>query len=412
MAKVMRWLGILVIGVLVVAVVYLGMQIYSIFNPNYRTETAIYYQMSENIQMTAAAVFEKQRVDGTGMMGYLVEDGERVHPGQLIAEIYATPEQAQARLQYKQLEQQLQMLESSEKIQGADVGAITRQLQDGLYALLSNLDSGNYAMASNDFDTYLIAANKVQFLTGKVEGFAQQKQEIQSKMQSLETATGSPQLLTAPASGYFVRGEQAGVQPFTQQQLEEMTPQQLQQELQKSVPPSPPSLGRIITDYRWYIYGTTDSDLSKQLKVGQMVKVRLAEKGGLKFSVKVENIQKDSESELCKIKLSCQTITPEALSIGIEQMELVVNEYEGIRVPRSAEHIRQFTDENGKEMEEYGVYVKLGNLMYFRKISNKLYQNEEYMLLPLDSIKENGDEVRLYDEIIVEGVDLEHGKLI
>ena len=96
----------------------------------------------------------------------------------------------------------------------------------------------------------------------------------------------------------------------------------------------------------------------------------------------------------------------------MERVEAVVNEYEGIRVPRSAEHIHISTDENGKEVEEYGVYVKLGTLMYFRKITNKLYQNEEYMLLPLNPSEEDGDEVRLYDEVIVEGTDLDNGKLI
>ena len=93
-------------------------------------------------------------------------------------------------------------------------------------------------------------------------------------------------------------------------------------------------------------------------------------------------------------------------------MELILNQYEGIRVPKSAAHIRTVTNEDGSTTEEYGVYVRLDNLIYFPRITNGLYETDEYMLLPLEGELGSEDEVRVYDEIIVEGMDLEHGKLI
>lgn len=412
MGQVKRYLGITAMLLLGAAVLYLVVQIYAIMNPSYRTETAIYYEMSENIEMKAAAVFQRQTIEGGGTLGYLVEDGERVHPGQVIAERYSSPQQAQAQAQYRQLQRQVEMLQSSSKVQGVDVGAITRQLQDGLYSLVADLGQSNYYDSTEDFNSYLVAANKVQCLTGKTSGFDQRIAQIQGQMEALSAAVGTPETIGSPASGYFVRSEQAGVQPFSQEQLEQMTPQQLLEELDKTFPDNSQGVGEIITDYRWSLYGTTDSSLAQQLKAGQSVTLRLPERGGLEFPVKVEQVQADRENGLYKIKLSCQNITPQALGLGVERVEVVVNEYEGIRVPRSAEHIHISTDENGKEVEEYGVYVKLGTLMYFRKITNKLYQNEEYMLLPLNPSEEDGDEVRLYDEVIVEGTDLDNGKLI
>ena len=89
--KTTKWVGGVVVAILALSVLYLLFQIRGIVNPSYRTETAIYYEMSENIEMTAAAVFEYQTVDGGGLLGYLVEDGERVSPGQTVEKTMPAP---------------------------------------------------------------------------------------------------------------------------------------------------------------------------------------------------------------------------------------------------------------------------------------------------------------------------------
>ena len=406
------WLKISMSVLLGVAILYLVYQIQAVLNPDYRTETAIYYQMSEKIEMTAAAVFEKQPVEGGGMLGYLAEDGERVHPGQLVAENYASAEQSQAQAQYRQLQKQIELLQKSSNVQGSDIGAITQQLEDGLYTLLTSLESDDYISAVNDFDKYLLAANKIQCLTEKSNGFGDQIAQLKVQMDLLSTTIGNPSPIPSPTSGYFIRNERAGVQPYTKEQLEAASPTELQQLLSQPVGDAPAAVGQIITDYRWAIYGTTNSDLTEQLKTGQKLLLRLPERGGIEFPVKVESVVTDRDANLSKIKLSCENITPEALCLGVERVELIVNQYEGIRVPRIAEHIQTTVDENGDTVEEYGVYVKVGRLMYFREITQKLYENGEYMLLELNPQEENGNEVQLYDEIVVEGIDLEDGKLI
>ena len=49
-----------------------------------------------------------------------------------------------------------------------------------------------------------------------------------------------------------------------------------------------------------------------------------------------------------------------------------------------------------------GVYVKYGNLQRFLKITT-LYENDNYILVPEDGKLGSANEVRLYDEIIVQG---------
>ena len=78
---------------------------------------------------------------------------------------------------------------------------------------------------------------------------------------------------------------------------------------------------------------------------------------------------------------------------GCETVQVDLKTYEGIRIDKAALHIV-----NGQR----GVYVKYGNLQRFLKITT-LYENDSYILVPEDGKLGSANEVRLYDEIIVQG---------
>ena len=90
------------------------------------------------------------------------------------------------------------------------------------------------------------------------------------------------------------------------------------------------------------------------------------------------------------------------LCLNYEEAEISLHTYQGIRIDRRALHIV-----NGQR----GVYVKYGNLQRFLKITT-LYENDSYILVPEDGKLGSANEVRLYDEIIVQGTNLEDGKLL
>ena len=96
------------------------------------------------------------------------------------------------------------------------------------------------------------------------------------------------------------------------------------------------------------------------------------------------------------------------LCLGQQEIEIELNSHSGLRVPAAAMHIVD---------DAKGVYVKYGNLAKFRKIE-PVYQNEEYILVP-DKSKMNAEqaaatqsEVKLYDEVIVQGKGLFNNKLL
>ena len=60
---------------------------------------------------------------------------------------------------------------------------------------------------------------------------------------------------------------------------------------------------------------------------------------------------------------------------------------------------------------EKGVYVKYGNLQKFLRIT-VLYENDTYLIVPKNGAPNTENEVRLYDEVIVDGTNLRDGQLL
>lgn len=76
---------------------------------------------------------------------------------------------------------------------------------------------------------------------------------------------------------------------------------------------------------------------------------------------------------------------------GVQSAELIFDEYQGLKVPRSA--IRFQGDQKG-------VYVILGKDVTFKKI-NVIYEGDDYVLSENTS---NEDYLLLYDQILLEVV--------
>lgn len=403
-----KWIAAIVF---VLVVIYVLVQMFGIMYKDYQTEIAMRYTMTDSITIRTAAAFESQTVEGSGLLGYLVESGERVSAGQAVAQQYENAEQAQANRQLQLLEHQTDLLEQSGNTDGASLDVLTQQMQNSLYEVLDALDSGEYSSCTADFDRYLVASNKVQLMTGQATDFSAAIEQLQAQSAALQQAAGTPSAITAPTSGYFVPAADQSVQPYTAEQLAEMTASQLQQALEQPAQAEEKGAGRIITDYHWSLFGVLTQEEAARLSVGQKITVRLPKRGA-ELPMTVELLQPDAESGLVKVELACQNITSQIVGLGIEEAELVLAEYEGLRVSREAQHVAIETDENGVQHEVYGVYVKQGGLMYFRKITDKLYETDEYMLLPLDGDVNGDNQVREYDEVIVKGTDLGDQRLL
>lgn len=386
-----------------IPVVYVGFQVYLAINRTYRTETAIAYTMTDSLQLSGVAAFDSVEVPGTGgKFGYLVDDGERVAAGTVIAEIYTDPEQGLLREQLERCERKIDLLTRSESASGSDIAQLNVQSRQALYDYLDSLDDKAYEEAIMAADEFLLAQNRFQVRTGKLGDFSTSLAALDQQRQSLLDQLSRLSTITAQTNGYFVSREASAGISVDRTLLDGMSPSQLKNWLGSAIPTIDKSAaGQVMGGFSWWFYAFCDAEQTQRLSELDTVQISVPGKQDTPITAKVTSLEQDENGE-CKLVLECENINEEVLRLGRETARIDLQVYEGIRVNRDALHIVD---------GERGVYVNYGGIQRFRRIET-LYENEDYILVPPDGEVGTDNEVRLYDEIIVEGNNLRDNKLV
>lgn len=398
--KALQLVGLLA---LVLVSAYIFVQFFVIFHQSYKTETAIKYTLAESINLDGVVAFDSVDVPGSGDLGYLVQDGERVTNGTVVAECYTDDAQGLQRERLDRLSRTITLLTKSQNSSGSDLSVLTNQTKQSLYNLLDKLDSAQYSGITDAEDNFLLAQNCLQVSTGQTEGFSATIAALQTEYDSIKSQLDALQTITATTNGYFSSVGASPTIKADRQALDDADPATLQQMLSTGFPAADSSrAGQITTGFSWKFYAVCDLDTAAQFDNITSVKISVPGKQNTPLTATVEEITQDKDNGIAKIVLQCQTINAEILSFGQETAQIDLKTYEGIRIDKEALHIVD---------GQRGVYVKYGNLQRFLKITT-LYENDSYILIPDNGKIGTDNEVRLYDEIIVQGTNLQDGKLL
>ena len=394
-----------VVGLLALALVsvYIIVQCFVIFRRSYKTETAIKYTLAESITLDGVVAFDSVDVAGSGDLGYLVQDGERVTNGTIVAEVYTDDSQGLQRERLDRLERTITLLTKSQNSTGSDLSVLTNQTKQALYNLLDKINTAQYSGITDAEDTFLLAQNRLQVSTGQTAGFADTIAALQVEYDSIKAQLDALQTITATTNGYFSSTAASPAIAADRQALDDADPAPLQKMLADGFPAAATDrAGQITTGFSWKFYAVCDLDTAARFDNISSVKISVPGKQNTPLSATVEEVAPDKDNGIAKIVLQCQTINAEVLSFGQETAQIDLKTYEGIRIDKEALHIVD---------GQRGVYVKYGNLQRFLKIAT-LYENDSYILIPENGKIGTDNEVRLYDEIIVQGTNLQDGKLL
>lgn len=394
-----------VAGLLALALVsvYIIVQCFVVFRRSYKTETAIKYTLAESITLDGVVAFDSVDVAGSGDLGYLVQDGERVTNGTVVAEVYTDDSQGLQRERLDRLERTITLLTKSQNSTGSDLSVLTNQTKQALYNLLDKINTAQYSGITDAEDTFLLAQNRLQVSTGQTAGFADTIAALQVEYDSIKAQLDALQTITATTNGYFSSTAASPAIAADRQALDDADPATLQKMLADGFPAAATDrAGQITTGFSWKFYAVCDLDTAARFDNISSVKISVPGKQNTPLSATVEEVTLDKDNGLAKIVLQCQTINAEVLSFGQETAQIDLKTYEGIRIDKEALHIVD---------GQRGVYVKYGNLQRFLKITT-LYENDSYILIPENGKIGTDNEVRLYDEIIVQGTNLQDGKLL
>ena len=146
---------------LLAAAAYVCWQAAHILFPQNVYETALPITISDTIEADGVLLFDETCISGSGNLGYLVADGERVSAGTAVAELYTDANQAVLRQQLTQLTSQIDLLQRSQNTAATQLDGLLKERSGALYDLLDALDTAQYSDVDESTDAYLLAQNKL-----------------------------------------------------------------------------------------------------------------------------------------------------------------------------------------------------------------------------------------------------------
>lgn len=392
------------ICLLVLLVVFIINQLVSALYTPIKTETAEFYTANDGFNITGHIIRDETTVKSKsgGVLHFVTEDGSRVSKNGVIANIYSNESASITVSQINILKSQIADIEdvlSYNDIQAANLDLINTRINDKLNDLLFSSSAGNFAENEKLSEELLSAQNRKQAALGDTSGLSKRlsglKKELKELSSSLPSATGS---IRAKESGYFVSKTDGYESVFKVSELDKITPEYLNSAKPKAVPKD--TIGKIVSDYEWYIAATVSINDSLKYKEGQELKILTSIKSSPSLSVTVTKINISEKKETAVMIFACSDMNSELANIRTATMTVVSHEYSGLRVPNKA---LRFI---GKEK---GVYVENGMQINFVPIEI-VYRNDEYMIV--EKVNENGNYLKLYDKVVVKGKNLYDGKII
>lgn len=372
-------------------------QIKAAFDGNYKTETALRYTAEDSVEFKGIFVRNESVIasDVSGVVSYMYPDGSKIGKDSVAAEIYDSEEAVKINEEIVELENQIELLKKAQNPGTTEVAQpefISKQLDLSYNKLSVFIDEGNYDSIKKERDNFQVLSNILQIVIGKEENYDNLISLYQTRLDNLKSRQKKPSLLVkSKESGYFVSYADGYEEQLSKKNIDKLTADQIKGiASDKNADTRKKGIGKIIYGYDWNMIGIVDNSKNKFLE-GAKVLIKLQ---SLKnpISVEIQEIKETENPNESILVLYCDKLTEDLVQHRIENAEIILNKYNGIKVPRNAIRFNA--------SGEKGVYVQMGEQILFKKI-DVIYDSEDYIIS-----KETGlrGTLQLYDDIIVEGI--------
>lgn len=374
-------------------------------NSQMKTQTALKETVYESVDATCFVLrdekFIKNSTSGTTVS--FVSDGERVASGDTVSVVFNSDKDAATYLEINQLKKEINHfkdLSGQINLQTLNVDSLTRKINNELYSYLDNVDKKDFDFAKEKSDSFRDSVTGKQIATGAELDFSEQLNSLEAKLSELEKSGVSYTEIKTKDAGYFISGADGYEKTLSFSDIDEITAEDIDDAI-NSEPQDVSSniVGRTVADFTWYIACVLDTEDTVNLSYGKATYISFPSSGIETLPVTLYKIG-DRESEKTLVIFSCDEMNENLADFRIENIKIITDEYTGLKVSNSA--IR--TVDGVK-----GVYIIRGNLMGFRKIS-VIYSTDDFSIVEIT----NGSSgyIKLYDQIVTEGVDLYDNKLV
>ena len=374
-------------------------QVKMMFGDSYKTETAMSYSSAEKVSFNGIYVRNEKVVTTStdGVLSYPCTDGSKIAKGSVVAYVYASADDIVTNQKINRLNAEVAVLEKEQSPGTTDVAQpeFISGLIDEKYQTITSL------IASGDLDTLESERMNFQSLLGIYQIVIKKENDYNDRIDSLKTEIArlektqrqSIASVTVDDSGYFMSHVDGYENILSTDNTGSITSDMINKIISNggynSAKVSKHAVGKLVDGYEWKMIGIINPE-DADFRVGNKVSVKLSSTPDA-VSAEIEEIRETDNPNENIIVISCQNLNYNLVQNRTERVELILNDYNGIKVPRNA--IR-FNKNNEK-----GVYILQGQKVAFKKL-NVVYECDDYLL---SAITSDPHYISAYDDVITSG---------
>lgn len=376
-----------------------------------KTQTAVRKTIYKSIDTTAFAVRHEEYVNNTysGTVVPAVPNGRKVSIGDTVAEVFGSDSSAQAAAELKELQNEIayyknidenSALMSARTLQ-SDIELRKNRVFDSLSSLSSAIRGNHLSEISVLARDFRDAVTAKQITMGEKTDVSEKLKRLENEYDALKSRAMPSADITAEKTGYYVNFSDGYENCLDYSDIRSVDCEKVKQALSSNPEPVPAgNMGKLITDFNWYLVCCASSDEISEIDEGDTVSVVFTDSAVGQLNMKVVKINNRDNHSQSALVLGSNEMNEDIAALRISHIQIRTKEISGFAVDKQA--VRTLDGSTG-------VYIKLGRVVKFRKI-DIVYSDDNIVLA--DSPQMEQGYLRLYDEIITEGTELYDGKIV
>lgn len=402
------------------AVAYFAVYAYHVLFRGVETASLYSYSAEDTIETVGHMVREEQALQGSDALQEIVpKEGETVAAGDALSILYDDSSAFQRRQEIERLQQRLESIQyiqshSADASDSANLNTSIIRSVVALHELTEQEDLANLSQRTEALKTLLFRRDYAY--NGSAD-LNEEGAKLQKRIKKLTKKNQShTETVKAPASGTFSGMVDGYESVLTPDAIVDLTPENFKSLLEKRAPVTEgKSLGKLVTDPRWYFVTLLTNTEAARLKLGDKLTVRFKSMTRTVPMTVVSLSQSEEEGEVCAVLTTNKYLALTTL-LREQTADLIFGSVSGFRVDKSAVHVRN-------ESGEVGVYRIYGAQAKWVPIDILWEEEDYYIIRQKPTLDEDGKEVEITQldaarqlregvEIVVKGRDLYDGKVL
>lgn len=399
-------------AVSILVIIYIVYHLINSFSEPLETAPAQLVTVNETISVEAYILRDEIVLQSSvgGGINCLYPDGTMVRRDCAVADVYSGSDTESIKSSIAKIDDQIKILEDSSILESSiisDSSVIDAELNDLYYTVQSKINENNLDYVFRRKNEMLTLINKRLIVKKLVSGYSAQIAELQNqRLQLTASLTNISETVYSPAAGYFYSELDGYESAFNSSVADTLTVE----EYQSLIETEPTKygnnvVGKLATDYKWYIACIVDSSQAMAFIDSQNYNVIFPYSSDAEIPMTLYRSVPDEESGLTLLIFSTGKVNADFNFLRRQTVEIVAESYTGYRVPVSSVRIV-----DGKQ----GVYVLMGNVVKFREITPLVEIDGNLIVKEQDKVNDLDHALKLgfYDAIITKGKNLYEDKII